>query len=434
MKLLFISPGTGSYHCGVCMKDNALVNELRAKGHDAVMLPMYLPHVLDESPADKDQPIFFGGINAYLQLKYSFFRHVPKWLDKMLDSQPLLGKVSKAQKGSMTAGKEVSQMALSTFQGIDGPLAKEFKHLVEWVVDKEKPDAIFLSTAMQVGLAPAIKAQADIPIYCSFQGEDTFLDSLIEPWKSQVWELMREASKHVERYITPSRAFGKLMSEPLGLPDSQVVQIPNGINLEGFQPRENPLPTPVIGFLARLSHLKGLDILVDAFILLHRRSKVPKETRLQVAGTTLPDDQKFIDQQIHKLHHAGLHDNYSFRQNLTREEKIEHLNGLSLLSVPTRYPEAFGLYTIEALATCVPIIQPHHGAFPEIIEDTEGGATYQPNTPEALADALEPWVNNPDLCHQTGNRAQKHIQKNYSIQHHAELILQTCQPTPTPAP
>ena len=137
MKLLIISPGTGSYHCGVCMKDNALVHQLRDMGHEAVMLPMYLPHVLDEEPADEEQPIFFGGINAYLQLKYSFFRHVPKWLDKALDSRPLLGKISKAQKGSMTAGKEVGAMALSTFQGVDGPLAKEFRHLVDWAVNKE---------------------------------------------------------------------------------------------------------------------------------------------------------------------------------------------------------------------------------------------------------------------------------------------------------
>ena len=103
MKLLFITPGTGSYHCGVCMKDNALVLQLRRMGHDTVMLPMYLPQILDEEPADEDQPIFFGGINAYLQLKYSFFRHVPKWLDKVLDSRPLLGKVAKAQASFVTA-------------------------------------------------------------------------------------------------------------------------------------------------------------------------------------------------------------------------------------------------------------------------------------------------------------------------------------------
>ena len=254
----------------------------------------------------------------------------------------------------MTAGKEVSQMALSTFQGINGPLAKEFKHLVEWVVDKEKPDAIFLSTAMQVGLAPAIKAQADIPIYCSFQGEDTFLDSLIEPWKSQVWELMRKASKHVERYITPSRAFGKLMSEPLGLLEGQVTHIPNGINLDGFQPRENPIQTPTIGFLARLSHLKGLDILVGAFMLLHGRGKVPKETRLQVAGTTLPDDQNSSTNKSTKTPPRR-----SPRQLLLPPKP--HPGGgrsstsiPSPYSVPTRYPEAFGLYTIEALQPASP--------------------------------------------------------------------------------
>ena len=52
----------------------------------------------DEEPADEEQPIFFGGINAYLQLKYSFFRHVPKWLDKALDSRPLLGKIPRLKR------------------------------------------------------------------------------------------------------------------------------------------------------------------------------------------------------------------------------------------------------------------------------------------------------------------------------------------------
>ena len=75
------------------------------------------------------------------------------------------------------------------------------------------------------------------------------------------------------------------------------------------------------------------------------------------------------------------------------KKKIEHLRGLTVLSVPVRYPEAFGLYTIEAMAAGVPIVQPNHGAFPEIIEHTGGGATYNSNNPEALADALKPWLN-----------------------------------------
>ena len=426
MKLLIISPGTGSYHCGVCMKDNALVHQLREMGHEAVMLPMYLPHVLDEVPADEEQPIFFGGINAYLQLKYSFFRHVPKWLDKALDSRPLLGKIAKAQKGSMTAGKEVGAMALSTFQGVDGPLAKEFRHLVEWAVNKEKPDAIFLSTAMQLGLAPAIKAVSNIPVFCSFQGEDTFLESLIEPYQSQVWEVMRTASAHIARFLAPSEAFFKYMAERLQIGEERGSIIPNGINLDGYSPPVDAPNPPKVGFLARLNYLKGLDLLVEAFIILHNTKRIPHETQLDIAGTTLPDDQKFIDEQITKLDSAGLSKKYRIRQNISREEKIEHLRGLTVLSVPVRYPEAFGLYTIEAMAAGVPIVQPNHGAFPEIIEHTDGGATYNSNNPEALADALEPWLNDSELSYQTGIHAHQAIKSKYSIKKHAEQILKVC--------
>ena len=288
MKLLIISPGTGSYHCGVCMKDNALVHQLRDMGHEAVMLPMYLPHVLDEEPADEEQPIFFGGINAYLQLKYSFFRHVPKWLDKALDSRPLLGKIAKAQKGSMTAGKEVGAMALSTFQGVDGPLAKEFRHLVDWAVNKEKPDAIFLSTAMQLGLAPAIKAVSDIPVFCSFQGEDTFLESLIEPYQSQVWEVMHTASSHIERFLAPSEAFFKYMAERLQIGEEKVSILPNGINLDGDSPPVDAPTPPKVGFLARLNYLKGLDLLVEAFIILHKTDKILLKPSLILLAQPFP--------------------------------------------------------------------------------------------------------------------------------------------------
>ena len=409
------------------MKDNALVQQLKHMGHDAVMLPMYLPHILDEEPADEDQPIFFGGINAYMQLKYSFFRHVPKWLDKVLDSRPLLGKVAKAQKGNMTAGREISEMALSTFQGEKGPLAKEFRHLVQWAVERENPDAIYLSTAMQVGLAPAIKQRRDIPVFCSLQGEDTFLESLIEPYKTQIWELMREASVAVEKYISPSKAFADCMAKPLRLNKDRIAIIPNGINLDGYEPRTSPPDRPAIGYLARMSNLKGLDILVDAFIHLHQLGNLPIDTELRIAGTTLPDDQSYIDEQIRKLDEAGLQGRYTFRQNITRDEKIEHLRNLTVLSVPTRYGEAFGLYAAEAMAAGIPVVQPDHGAFPEIMAATGGGAIFFPNTPEALADALLPWINDPAKAHATGKKAHAAVKEHYSIQRHAEQMLQ-CLP------
>ena len=52
-----------------------------------------------------------------------------------------------------------------------------------------------------------------------------------------------------------------------------------------------------------------------------------------------------------------------------------------MFSVPSRYPEAFGLYVIEALAAGTPVVLPKSGAFPEIVEDTGGGIIYEENNP-----------------------------------------------------
>lgn len=97
MKIILITPGTGSYYCGVCMRDNALATELIRQGHDAMMVPLYLPLQLDETSASPNAPTFFGGINVYLQQRLAFFRFVPAWLDRVLDFSPLLRLVGKLQ-------------------------------------------------------------------------------------------------------------------------------------------------------------------------------------------------------------------------------------------------------------------------------------------------------------------------------------------------
>ena len=57
------------------MRDNALAIELHKAGEDVAILPMYLPLMLDEEPLEglKETPIFFGGINMYLQQKLALF-------------------------------------------------------------------------------------------------------------------------------------------------------------------------------------------------------------------------------------------------------------------------------------------------------------------------------------------------------------------------
>ena len=60
MRILHLTPGTGSFHCGSCLRDNALVKALRARGHDAMMVPLYLPLVTDADDANPEQAVRVG--------------------------------------------------------------------------------------------------------------------------------------------------------------------------------------------------------------------------------------------------------------------------------------------------------------------------------------------------------------------------------------
>src|SRR5882757_6657647 len=112
MNIVLLTPGTGSYHCGVCMRDNALAKELIRQGHDAVMLPMYLPLTLDEESASPEMPIFFGGVSTYLREKVPLLRRMPRWLDRLL-SQRFLLKFLAGKAAAKTGGPDVAKTTLS---------------------------------------------------------------------------------------------------------------------------------------------------------------------------------------------------------------------------------------------------------------------------------------------------------------------------------
>ena len=90
MNIVQITPGAGAMYCGGCLRDNALVAALRKLGHQALMVPLYLPLTLDEADQSAGTPIFFSGINVYLEQKSALFRHGPGWLHHLLARPALL--------------------------------------------------------------------------------------------------------------------------------------------------------------------------------------------------------------------------------------------------------------------------------------------------------------------------------------------------------
>jgi glycosyltransferase involved in cell wall biosynthesis len=408
MRVIHLTAGTGSFFCGTCLRDHALVKALRRLGHDALMVPLYLPLVLDDSGSSEGSPLFFGGINVYLQQKSAFFRHTPQWLDKLLDSPALLRQAGR--KAGMTNPRELGEMTLSMIEGEHGRQAKELDKLIAWLVE-QKPDVVCLSNSLLIGVARRVREALRVPIICSLQGEDVFLDSLPDPYRGRGWKLVQERAAEVNRFVAPSRYYNALMQERLRLAPEKVVVIYNGIDLDGFAPATAPPKFPTVGFLARMCPDKGLDTLVEAFIKLAPR--VP-QARLKIGGTQTDADRAFVNDLTVKLGQAGSGDAVKFLPNLTHAEKQQFLRGLTVLSVPTRLGEAFGLFVIESLASGVPVAQPNNGAFPELIELTGGGILYAQGDANSLADALEKMLLDPARGAELGRRGREIVNTHFT--------------------
>ena len=86
---------------------------------------------------------------------------------------------------------------------------------------------------------------------------------------------------------------------------------------------------------------------------------------------------------------------------------MRFLQGLDVLSVPTTYREPKGLYVLEALANGVPVVQPRHGSFPELIEATGGGLLVNPDDPPTWPAACGGWWKTPPTGESWAARASR---------------------------
>lgn len=432
MNLVQITPGAGGMFCGNCLRDNALVTELRRQGHAALMVPLYLPLRLDESDQSAGTPIFYSGINVYLDQLLPAFRRAPGWLHRLLQSPRLLRLAS--GRAAKTRPADVGELTVSMLRGEQGNQARELEDLVAWLVDHAKPDVVCLSNALLIGMGRRIKAVTGAKLACMLQGEDWFLDGLGEPFRTQGWATLGERLREADVLMAPSRYFAELMARRTGLPVERIAIVPNGINLAGYPAEANrarPLPQPpVLGYFARMSRDKGLDLLVDAFLRLKARGKVPS-LKLRVGGGCGPTDEPVVQEQLAKLRRAGVEGDAEFCRNLSREDKVRFLESLTVCSVPARYGEAFGLYVVEALAAGVPVVQPRTAAFTELVSASGAGVLCAPEDPAALADAIESLLLDPAQCERLSTAAVRAAREQFSVAAMARQTLALFAPPST---
>ncbi len=415
-KIIYVTAGAGGMFCGSCMHDNALTAALKGAGWDVQLVSTYTPIRTDEVDVSVDY-VLFGGLNVYLQQKIPLFRYLPEAVSRFLDRPKLIRRFTANASGADP--KTLGPLAVSMLKGTRGNQRKEVRRMCNWL-ELAKPDVLMFSNILVGGCLPEIKKTLDVPVLVTLQGDDVFLDSLLPKFKQQCIELIGNISESVDGFIVHSNFYADYISNYLGIDPAKFHVTPLGLDVRPFwecqeiqndvgsQQADAPLS---IGYMARLAPEKGLHHLVDGFILLKQRPGC-QDAKLLIAGWQSKQWNDYTEAQWQKLAAAGLQNDWQNLGSPEQQAKIELLQNIDVLSVPTEFLEPKGLYALEAMAAGVPVVVPAHGVFPEMIDSTGGGVLTAPKSAESWADAMEDLIKRPEHRRALGQRGQQSVHLN----------------------
>ncbi|QEG40019.1 glycosyltransferase family 4 protein [Roseimaritima ulvae] len=445
MKIAYLTAGAAGMYCGSCMHDNALARQLQREGVDCLLLPVYTPIRTDEQDVSTEQ-VFFGGVHIYLLQKMPLLRYLPRIFWRTLDAPRFLRWATRGV-GS-TSPELLGDMAVSMLQGRHGKQRDEVDRLATWLGQDLQPDCVILSNLLIGGAIPAIRqACPGASIYVTLQGDDIFIDHLKPVDRERVLELMQGLVRQVDRFIVHSQFYADKMSQLLQIPQEQIAVLPLAIDATPFladQPERSAVAAAAevaaeatsnaertIGYLARLAPEKGLHHLVDAFVDVAKR-KGNEDVRLRIAGWQGPQHEAYVEELKGRLSEQGVLDRVHFHGSPDLAGKVEFLKQIDVLCVPTDYHEPKGLFVLEAWATGVPVVQPEHGAFPELLTIAGGGCLVPPGNAVALADQLHALLADAPLRQRLGAAGKQYVQAHATIEQHASKLLQLLRESSPP--
>ncbi len=408
MRVAYLASGAGGMYCGSCMRDNRVAATLISQGRDVVLIPLYTPLRTDETDVSSE-PVYYGGINVFLEQRMPFLRNAPSWLTGVLDSPTLLRQAMRLSANTDPA--TLGALTVSVLKGEHGAQRRELARLIDGL-RIIKPGIVVLPNLMFVGVARSVKSALNVPVLCTLSGEDVFLDELPESHRLEAFDLIRERGGDVDGLISTTSYFADHAASHFGLPRARTHVVSLGVRVEDFAEPAIPPNSPfTIGYLARVCPAKGLTGLCKALVRLRKEGR---DCRVRAAGYLGAADRSYLEGirayiDEHQAGHA-----FEYVGEVNRAEKIDFLRSLHVLSVPTVYHEAKGVYIIEALAAGVPVVQPCHGSFPELIEATGGGLLYDPTGPEALPAAIARLMDDAALRRRLADDGRQAVRKSFT--------------------
>lgn len=227
-----------------------------------------------------------------------------------------------------------------------------------------------------------------------------------------------------ERVIAISPAVCEHLQKDFNLDPQRIVLIKNGIDLEDFpavsaQTKETNRRAfgledePTIGIIARLSSVKGHDVLIAAMKKV--AAQFPRARLLVVGKGRLEKELKRLVETSHLLENVRFYP--------VVNQSAEMLSLFDVFVMPSRQ-EGLGLSVMEAQAAGLPVVASKVGGLPSLIEDGRTGLFVPPENANLLAEAILLLLRNKDKAKEMGERARGFIQKEFSAQRMVEETVE----------
>jgi len=212
----------------------------------------------------------------------------------------------------------------------------------------------------------------------------------------------------------------------------KIVVVPPGVDLSHFYPipvdeaKEfigGPPCDQVLLYVGRIEPLKGIDILIEALAIVHRRGF---NVCLSVIGGNPEGDEETPDAEMTRLQAMrekyGLTDLIAFIGKRSQDTLPYYYSAAVAVVIPSHY-ESFGMVALEAMACGTPVVASHVGGLAFLVQDGVTGYTVPVDEPQALADRLITLLQNQDLRARMGSQAAS-FAKQYGWENISARILQ----------
>ena len=332
-----------------------------------------------------------GGVRRYVEQKVAYLRkHRP-------DCEHIL--VIPGDKTGHT-GDETSRVYT-----ISSPLVSRTSryrvllklHLVEEVLEKEKPDIIESGDPYQLAWKAIASGRAlDIPVVGFYHSHfpEAVLRSVAKHFGPLAVAIAEDAGRryvktlynHLERTLVPSPVLGRLLRR-WGVDNVESIDL--GVDTDIFYPSDAPaeplrrelgIPdnTKLLLYVGRLASEKNVRTMFDAFELLHKRS--PGKFHLLAVGDGV--------QRPHLLKLQEATGSVTWQQYCSDPERLASLYRMADVFVHPGIQETFGLVTLESQASGTPVVG-IKGSYMDRIIFSDQHHWARENAPASLADAIE---------------------------------------------